>query len=295
MLWAVIGNSGLLGSDIEKTLVASGEHAIGFNRTNLNLDLPAKEISSQILDLAVGQGSEKPAVVVNAVGYTDVDQAESNPEEVQRVNVEYAQKLAEVAKHLGSRFVHISTDFVFDGNTNAPYETTDLPNPESKYGKSKFSGEIAVQESGADYQIFRTAWLYGENGHCFPRTVAKILNEKGRMSVVDDQIGQPTWAKDLAELIIGHQKKDSRTRPRIVHATSSGSCSWYEFASEVALSLGYDPREAIFPISTEDYPTPAKRPAYSALNNKNETGLVIGDWRERWRLAAELVLAEQIK
>ena len=295
MLWAVIGNSGLLGSDIEKTLVASGEQALGFNRTNLNLDLPAKEIASQILDLALGQGSEKPAVVVNAVGYTDVDQAESNPEEVQRVNVEYAQKLAEVAKHLGSRFVHISTDFVFGGNSNAPYETTDSPNADSVYGKSKFSGEIAVQESGADYQIFRTAWLYGENGHCFPRTVAKILNEKGRMSVVDDQVGQPTWTKDVANLIIAHQKLDSKIRQRIVHATSSGSCSWYEFACEVALSLGYDPEEVIAPITTAEYPTPAKRPAYSVLNNKNETGLVIGDWRERWRLAAELVLAEQIK
>jgi dTDP-4-dehydrorhamnose reductase len=156
-------------------------------------------------------------------------------------------------------------------------------------------GEIAVQESGADYQIFRTAWLYGENGHCFPRTVAKILHEKGQMSVVSDQAGQPTWTKDLAKLIIAHQELGSGIRQGIVHATSSGSCSWFEFASEVALSLGFEPKEVIAPISTAEYPTPAKRPAYSVLNNQNETGLVIGDWRERWRLAAGLVLAKQIE
>ena len=295
MLWAVVGNTGLLGAEIQKSLGVSGDQAIGFNRSNLDLDLPINDISSQILDLTASQVGEKPAVLVNAVGYTDVDKAESNPEELQRVNIEYAQKLAEVAKNLGSRFVHISTDFVFDGNSRVPYETTDFPNPQSAYGVSKLSGEVAVQESGADYQIFRTAWLYGESGNCFPRTVGKILREEGRMSVVSDQVGQPTWTKDLAELIIGHQKQDSKIRPRIVHATSSGSGSWFDFACEVALSLGYEPEEVIAPIFTAEYPTPAKRPAYSVLNNKNETGLVIGDWRERWRLAAALVLAEQIK
>ena len=291
MLWAVVGNTGLLGAEIEKSLGVSGDQAIGFNRFNLDLDLPAKDISSRILDLAASQGVGKPAVLVNAVGYTDVDKAESNPEELQRVNIEYAQKLAEGAKHLGSRFVHVSTDFVFDGNSTFPYQTTDSPNPQSAYGQSKLSGEIAVQESGADYQIFRTAWLYGENGDCFPKTVAKILREKDRMSVVSDQVGQPTWTKDLAEIIIGHQKLDSKIRSRIVHATSSGSGSWFDFACEVALSLGCDPEKVITPITTVKYPTPAKRPAYSVLNNQNETGLAIGDWRERWRLAAGLVLA----
>lgn len=292
MVWAVVGNTGLLGTELQKSLSASGEQAIGFNRSNLNLDLPVKDISSQILDLAVSRGGVKPGVLVNAVAYTNVDKAESNLEELQRVNVEYAKKLAEVAKQFGSRFIHLSTDFVFDGNSSVPYETTDTPNPQSAYGKSKLSGEVAVQESGADFQILRTAWLYGENGHCFPRTVAKILREKGRMSVVSDQVGQPTWTKDLAEQIIEHQKQDSRIRPTIVHATSSGSGSWFDFACEVALSLGYDPEKVITPITTAEYPTPARRPAYSVLNNQNETGLVIGDWRERWRLAAGLVLAE---
>jgi dTDP-4-dehydrorhamnose reductase len=232
---------------------------------------------------------------VNLVGYTKVDQAESEQDQANLVNAEYSGKLALAAKDLGARFIHISTDYVFDGVSNTPYKTTDTPNPQSAYGRSKLSGEIAVQESGADHQIFRTAWLYGANGNCFPKTVARVLHEAGQMKVVKEQIGQPTWTKDLAELIIAHQDVDAGRRPRIVHATASGSCSWYEFACEIALSLGYDPEQAILPISTAEYPTPAKRPAYSVLDNQNETGLVIGDWRERWREAAPLVLAEYFK
>jgi dTDP-4-dehydrorhamnose reductase len=115
------------------------------------------------------------------------------------------------------------------------------------------------------------------------------------MKVVADQIGQPTWTKDLAELIIAHQDLEASSRPSIVHATASGSCSWYEFACEIASSLGYDPEKVIIPITTAEYPTPAKRPAYSVLDNQNETGLFIGDWRERWKEAAPLVLAEYLK
>lgn len=295
MLWAVIGNTGLLGSETQKALVAAGKQVVGFNRSNLDLELPALDIATQISKPTTLEFGGKPSVLLNAVAYTAVDNSESDLEELARVNVEYARKLAEVAKHLGSRFVHVSTDFVFDGSSMLPYEITDITNPESAYGKSKLYGEIAVQESGADYQIFRTAWLYGENGNCFPKTIARVLREKGAIKVVRDQIGQPTWSRDLAELIIAHNDFDSKDLPRIVHGTASGSCSWFEFACEVALSLGFEPEEVITPITTAEYPTPAKRPAYSVLNNQNETGLVIGDWRERWRLAAPLVLAEEIK
>jgi dTDP-4-dehydrorhamnose reductase len=291
----VIGNTGLLGSDTQKTLLAAGKKVAGFNRSNLDLELPALDIATQISKLTTQEFGENPSVLVNAVAYTAVDNAESDLQELERVNVEYARKLAEVAKHLGSRFVHVSTDFVFDGSSRSPYETSDMTNPESAYGKSKLSGEIAVQKSGADYQIFRTAWLYGENGNCFPKTVARVLREKGVMKVVGDQIGQPTWSKDLAGLIIAHNDVDSKNRPRIVHGTSSGSSSWYEFAREVAESLGYDPEKVVLPITTAEYPTAAKRPSYSVLNNQNATGLVIDDWRRRWRVAAPLVLSEELE
>jgi dTDP-4-dehydrorhamnose reductase len=291
----VIGNTGLLGSDTQKTLVAAGKKVAGFNRSNLDLELPALDIATQISKLTTQEFGGNPSVLVNAVAYTAVDNAESDLQELERVNVEYARKLAEVAKHLGSRFVHVSTDFVFDGSSKLPYEITDMTNPESAYGKSKLLGEIAVQESGADYQIFRTAWLYGEGGNCFPKTVARVLREKGVMNVVGDQIGQPTWSKDLAELIVAHNDVDSKNRPRIVHGTASGSSSWYEFAREVAVSLGYDPEKVVRPITTAEYPTAAKRPSYSVLNNQNATGLVIDDWRRRWRVAAPLVLSEELE
>jgi dTDP-4-dehydrorhamnose reductase len=228
---------------------------------------------------------------VNCVAYTAVDKAESEPAQAMLVNGEYVGKLAQVAKSLGARFVHISTDYVFDGSSDTPYKPKHKTNPQSSYGRSKLAGEIAVQESGADYQIFRTAWLYGANGPCFPKTVQRVLGQAGSIKVVADQIGQPTWTVDLAKLIITHSELDEAARPRIVHGTASGQTSWFDFASEIARSLGFDQEKVVQPITTADYPTPAKRPAFSVLANQNETGLVIGDWRERWQEAASEVLA----
>ena len=290
MLWGVTGNTGLLGSDLMRSLAALGIQAKALSRETLNLD---ESVPSLIESVSQEAGAQSDTLV-NCVGYTKVDQAESEQDQANLVNAVYPGKLALASKELGARFVHISTDYVFDGTSSSPYKTTDTPNPQSAYGRSKLAGEIAVQVSGADYQIFRTARLYGANGNCFPKTVARVLKEQGQMKVVNDQIGQPTWTKDLAELIIAHQDLEANVRPKMVHATASGSCSWYEFACEIALSLGYDPDQVIIPITTAEYPTPAKRPAYSVLDNQNETGLVIGDWRERWREAAPLVLAEYL-
>jgi dTDP-4-dehydrorhamnose reductase len=274
----------MLGLDLELELVNSGQQAIGFNRSNLDLSKSPSELAQEIS----AQG--KFDVLVNAVAYTAVDKAESEPEQAMLVNGEYAGKLALIAKELGSMLVHISTDYVFDGNSDAPYQPEHKTNPQSAYGRSKLAGEIAVQESGADYQIFRTAWLYGANGPCVPKTVQRVLGQGGSMKVVADQVGQPTWTLDLAKLIIAHSKLDQAARPRIVHGTASGQSSWFDFASEIARSLGYDSASAVLPTTTADYPTLAKRPAYSVLDNQNETGLFIGDWRERWQEAAGEVL-----
>ena len=285
MGYALLGSSGMLGTDISAALADLNNSVRSIERRELEATASTDVVTS---NLAAGDR------VLNATGFTAVDRAESEQDQANLVNGEYPGKLAAAAKEVGARFIHISTDYVFDGNSTIPYKTTDTPNPQSVYGRSKLAGEIAVQESGADYQIFRTAWLYGANGNCFPKTVARVLKEQGQMKVVKDQVGQPTWTKDLAELIIAHQDVEESMRPRIVHATASGSCSWYEFACEIALSLGYDPEKVIIPITTAEYPTPAKRPAYSVLDNQNETGLVIGDWRERWREAFPLVLAEYL-
>jgi dTDP-4-dehydrorhamnose reductase len=286
LLWGVIGNTGMLGSDLEQELRRAGHKVIGLNRSNLDLTISPSELARQISS----QGQFD--FLVNCVAYTAVDKAESEPDQARIVNGEYAGKLASVAKELGARFVHISTDYVFDGTSNTPYRPEDRTNPQSAYGRSKLAGEIAVQESGADYQIFRTAWLYGANGPCFPKTVQRVLGQAGSMKVVADQVGQPTWTVDLAKLIIAHSKLDQAARPRIVHGTASGQASWFDFASEIARSLGHDSEKVVQPITTADYPTPAMRPAYSVLDNQNETGLSIGDWRERWQEAAGLVLGK---
>jgi dTDP-4-dehydrorhamnose reductase len=285
MRWAIIGNTGLFGSDLLKTLLRSGQEAISFSRPKLDLEQPVSDLVRQLSS----QGQVD--VLVNTIAYTDVDKAESKLHEAMLVNGEYAGKLAKAAKELGARFVHISTDYVFDGNSNSPYRPDAKTNPKSAYGQSKLAGETAVQQSGVEYQIFRTAWLYGASGPCFPKTVQAILDQSGSMKVVADQIGQPTWTVDLAKLIIAHSKLHQGARPKIVHGTALGEASWFDFASEIAKSLGYDCERVVIPITMADYPTAARRPAYSVLDNQNETGLVIGDWRERWQEAAGEVLA----
>jgi dTDP-4-dehydrorhamnose reductase len=284
LLWGVIGNTGLLGSELEGELLSAGQEVIGFNRSNFDLS----NSPSELADHVSYQGHVD--ALVNCLAFAAVDRAESRPDEAMLVNSEYAGKLAWVARELGARFIQISTDYVFDGASTSPYQPEDKPNPQTAYGQSKLAGEIAVQESGADFQIFRTAWLYGANGQCFPKTVEKALGQAGSMKVVADQIGQPTWTVDLAKLIIAHSKLSQGSRPRIVHGTASGQASWFDFAGEIARSLGHDPEKAVQPITTADFPTPAKRPTYSVLDNQNETGLVIGDWRERWKEAAVEVL-----
>ena len=280
MRWVVIGDQGMFGAEMLRLLLERGENTTGFNRSNL-------ELASGIEDLARNIGPQD--VIVNAVAYTAVDKAESDSETAMLVNRDYAGKLAQVAKLLGARFIHISTDYVFAGNADLPYVTTDATNPQSVYGKSKLLGEDLVAENGADYSILRTAWLYGKHGKCFPKTMANLLERNGSLRVVADQIGQPTWTRDLAELVI--QVASLNQMPRVVHAVSSGQASWADFAIEVANTLGMNGAEIVDGITTAEYPTLATRPAWSVLDNSSELVVPIGDWRERWRIAAPEVLA----
>jgi dTDP-4-dehydrorhamnose reductase len=166
---------------------------------------------------------------------------------------------------------------------------TDQVNPQTAYGESKALGERLVAESGADYSILRTAWLYSVGGKNFANTIASILKSNGEARVVDDQIGQPTWAADLARVVFDVAQLNEM--PRIVHAVSSGSGSWADFAREIAETLGL-PRESVIAVSSAEFETAAKRPAYSVLDNSSSVIEPIGDWRERWRVAAPGVLQE---
>lgn len=279
MRWVVLGNRGMFGSELESLLRDLGSTVNGYNRSNLDL-------ASAVSDLA--RALDGADVVVNAVAYTAVDLAESNQEQATLINGEYAGKLASASAAIGARFIQISTDYVFDGNKSTPYLTTDLPNPVTAYGKSKLIGEQLVADSGADYAILRTAWLYGQNGKCFPKTIARILGERGQASVVSDQHGQPTWTLDLAEQVI--QVAAMEQMPRLVHSVSSGSATWADFASEVALSIGMDPAEVICRVTSAEFPTLATRPAWSVLENAAPGVTPIADWRDRWREASEKVL-----
>jgi len=273
MRFAVIGNRGMLGSEMMLVLADKGHGVVGLNRETLNLDDSVESIASQL------DGFD---AVVNAVAYTAVDQAESEPELANRINGAYAGKLAEASKIVDAKFLHVSTDYVFDGNSNIPYATDAIPNPQSAYGRSKLLGEKLVEQAGANYTIFRTAWLYGSHGRCFPKVIHEKKLQGNPIRVVNDQFGQPTWTKDLAEQILSYAKLDSA--PRIVHSASSGKASWYDFAAEVVSDY------PIEPVSSSDFVTAAKRPKFCVLDNSSNLVAPIADWKDRWLEAKREVL-----
>jgi dTDP-4-dehydrorhamnose reductase len=261
-------------------LLSKGDKVVGFNRSNLELSQSRKELTDTI---------SRADVLINAVAYTQVDAAESNKDEARLVNGEYAGKLARVAKALGAKFIQISTDYVFAGDSSVPISKDSPTSPINEYGASKLLGEQLVAESGADYQIFRTAWLYGAGGNCFPRTIAKRLLNSGAVEVVSDQMGQPTWSRDLAELIYSHIHNP--WRERVVHSVASGSASWFDFAEAIASSLPGSQTFQIKPISSFSPAKGAVRPAYSVLDNTGTDGPIIGNWLDRWKVAAPEVLS----
>lgn len=273
MRFAVIGNLGMFGSEMMSVLENHGHEVMGFNRENLNLDDSVDEISSRLTDFDA---------VVNAVAYTAVDRAESEIELANLVNGDYAGKLALASKKAHAKFLHISTDYVFDGNSEIPYSTDAIPNPQGAYGHSKLLGEKLVEQSGANYTIFRTAWLYGEQGRCFPKVINQKALQGELLRVVNDQFGQPTWTKDLAEQVLSYAQLEKA--PAIVHCVSSGKASWFEFATEI---VGDYPIE---PVSSREFITAAKRPTYSVLDNSSNLVAPIADWKERWLAAKESVL-----
>ena len=275
---AVIGATGMFGSEMLSLLVAKGIDATGFDRSSIDLEIEPESLAGELGGFDA---------VVNAVAFTAVDRAEVEIYEANTVNAIYAGVLAQAAKITGAKFIHISTDYVFNGESETPYKVNDQIDPQTSYGKSKALGEQLVSESGADYSILRTAWLYGANGRCFPKVMAEMLKKNGSVKVVDNQIGQPTWTRDLAEMVL--QVLRLGEMPRIVHATASGKTSWAGFAKEIAQSIGMS-TDSVDAISSSEFPTAAKRPAWSVLDNSSEVITPIGDWRERWHVAAPEVL-----
>jgi dTDP-4-dehydrorhamnose reductase len=273
MGFAVIGNRGMFGAEMVESLTFQGRQVTGYNRESMDLDASIDELAKQLQNFEV---------IINAVAYTSVDKAESELELANLVNGEYAGKLSQVAKTVGSKFMHISTDYVFDGSATSPYSTSAETKPQSAYGSSKLLGENLVADSGANYTIFRTAWLYGRHGRCFPKVMFEKASRKEPLRVVNDQFGQPTWTKDLAQQVLAFAELNDA--PEIAHAVSSGKTTWFEFAQEIVGDYPIDP------VSSSEFVTAAKRPSYSVLDNSSDLVTPIGDWRERWRVAKSEVL-----
>ena len=276
----IVGANGQLGRALQETAPS-----------NVNVtprDIPDLDIVDASAVLRVCHES-LPDVVINAAAYTAVDKAESEPGLAHAINVEGVRNLATASADVGAGLIHVSTDFVFDGTSSTPYRPGDEPSPVSVYGKTKREGEVAVREllpgSGT---VVRTAWLYGEHGGNFVKTMLRLMRERDEISVVADQTGTPTWASSLAEALWGLAAQSGLSG--IFHWTDGGQATWHEFANAVqeeALSLGILKKAIpVHAITTDEYPTPAQRPKYSVLDctsTQEVLGYEPADWRVNLR------------
>ncbi len=275
----VTGAGGQVGRSLVTT-VADGVQLLAVSHKDLDIT-----DADAVLAYARRQA---PDVIINAAAHTAVDRAESEPELAQRVNADGPRHLAAAAREVGARLIHISTDFVFDGTASAPYRPEAATAPVSVYGRTKHAGEQAVLETLPDRSVIvRTAWVYAAAGSNFVRTMLRIMNASGAVRVVADQVGTPTAAISLAETLWKITGEPQITG--IHHWTDAGVASWYDFAVAIAeegaaLDL-VPPTVTVTPIGTADYPTPARRPAYSVLDKSSlvRYGLVPAHWRRRLR------------
>lgn len=291
----LIGKNGQVGAELAALLPHLGEVA-AFGRQELDLSKP-EQIRRAIRDV-------QPAIVVNAAAYTLVDQAETDKEQARIINADAPALMAEEAKKIGAALVHYSTDYVFDGSRNLPYDETDQPCPINVYGKTKLAGEEAIQTVGLPHLIFRTAWVYGKRGRNFLLTILRLATEREELKVVHDQFGAPTWSQEIAtgtERILrqlSRQGRDSISKFGCTyHMTAASKTSWFEFAKMILEEASRMPRgipwfetatkghplvtRCITAITTEEYPTPARRPSYSVLSNsrlKQDFGFELPAW-----------------
>lgn len=277
---AVVGAAGQLGRALVGA-APSGVEVVSFDRAAL--DITSKPTTRRVIRESGAQ------MILNAAAYTAVDMAETEAKLAHAINRDGVYNLRNAASFVGAKLVHVSTDFVFDGAASSPYAPDAATNPLSLYGMSKQIGEIAA---GSDALIVRTSWVYAAQGRNFVHTMLRLMRERGEVRVVADQVGAPTWATGLAQAIwaLALQR-----RTGIWHHTDSGVASWYDFAmaiAEEALALGLLEQEAkVIPIRTTDYPTPARRPAYSVLDCK-ATAEALGSPAPHWRANLRQMLAE---
>ncbi|UTT58382.1 dTDP-4-dehydrorhamnose reductase [Cellulosimicrobium cellulans] len=278
--WLVTGASGMLGQDVVARLEAAGRPMRSAGRDALDVTDP--EACRRVI-----AGAD---VVVNCAAWTAVDDAEEREAAAFAVNAVGAANVARAAREHGARVVQVSTDYVFPGDGTAPYAEDAPVLPLSAYGRTKAAGEWAVLAADGRNLVVRTAWLYGAGGPNFAATMVRLVRERGAVSVVDDQRGQPTWTADLADLIV--RLVDADAPGGVYHGTSSGATTWFGFARAAVASAGLDPA-AVAPTTSAAFARPAPRPSWSVLGHDalRTAGVEpIGPWDERWAAAAAAVV-----
>ena len=298
----LIGRNGQVGTELALLLPRLGE-LIALNRQELDLTKPT-DIRRTIQEV-------RPQWIFSAAAYTAVDQAESDESTARAVNEQAPAVIAEEAKKIGAALIHYSTDYVFDGSKESPYEETDTPNPINVYGKTKLGGERAIQASGALHLIFRTEWVYATQGRNFLLTILRLATQKQELRIVADQIGSPTTGREIAAATVKSisQLMDKEEGVRslattggIYHMTAEGETSWYEFTKAILEEAASETQHLswvnaatkgmplltrrVLPITTAEYPTPAHRPAYSVLSTRrlhDRFGVRLPAWRAQLR------------
>ena len=287
------GVTGQLGLELQRTLMTLGE-VISVGRSasdaSLRMDLAHPDTIAPIIR------EVRPDLIVNPAAYTAVDKAESEPELAMMVNGIAPGVIAEEAKQIGAGIVHYSTDYVFDGTSQTPYTELDRPNPQNIYGKTKLTGEQAIQAVEIPHLILRTSWVYSLQGKNFLLTMLRLGREREELKVVNDQIGAPTWSGAIAQATTeilaaanGNISDHLTQKGGTYHLSASGKTSWYGFAKAIFENDTNERKlEILLPITSEEYPTPAKRPAYSLLDCEKLSsifGVVLPDWEKSLKLA----------
>jgi len=294
------GKTGQLGWELERILPSVG-NVVAFDRQGLDL-ADSNSIRRTVAEI-------RPDLIVNAAAYTAVDQAEDKPDLAHAVNAEGPGILAEEAKKLGAALIHYSTDYVFDGRKTSPYKEDDPTGPLNVYGRTKLAGERAVQAVGVPHLIFRTSWVYSTRGKNFLLTILRLASEREELRIVNDQIGCPNWSRCLAEATLGVINRISaqggvpflNKLSGIYHMSGTGQTTWCEFAVmilqnvtnqlEVSDTPSVFKAKRVIPISTSEFPTRAKRPAYSVLDNRKlfeEFGITLPMWSIQLSNACEM-------
>jgi dTDP-4-dehydrorhamnose reductase len=265
----ITGAHGMLGQDMCSLATEHGLEVLGYERARLDIT------DAEAVDTVIGRA--RPDVVVNCAAWTDVDGAEADVDGATAGNATGAGNVARAAAASGAWIVHISTDYVFDGRKREPYLESDPVAPMSVYGRSKLDGELAVAREAPDqHTIVRSSWLFGLGGRCFPKTILRLAGDRDELTVVDDQVGCPTFTPHLARALV--ELAQAEPPLGITHIAAAGQCSWFEFASEIARAAGADCE--VRPGTTADFERPAPRPAYSVLRSERSGLPTLPEWTE---------------